>query len=151
LSGRHATDSSPSGEYQVSRSCYLTVLAALSIILALMPIGASGDTSRGQLLISVNVIRECGIAMQNLDISRLATSQSTAMVRGIVALNCSRNTGYDVSLNSRVNSPGIAIPASLSGVGNGTTQVISVYSRVPTRVSGTHNVSVGILTLTITY
>jgi spore coat protein U-like protein len=151
MSGGRATDGGPSGEYQVSRSFYLTLFASLSIILALTPIGVSGNTGRGQLLVSVNVIRECSIAMQDLDIGRSASSQSTAMARGIVALNCSRDTGYDVNLNPGFNSPGIAIPASISGVGNGATQLISVYSRVPTRVSETHNVGVGILTLTITY
>lgn len=136
----------------MSRGFYICLLASLSGTLALAPIGASADTDRGQLLVSVTVIRECSIAMQNVGISGSATGQSTAMARGVVALSCSRNTGYDVSLGSGVYSPGgTAIPASISGVGNGTTQLIPVYSQVPTRISEANAVNAGILTMTITY
>jgi len=136
---------------KVSRGFYICLLASLSVTLALAPIVASADTGRGQLLVSVTVIRECSIAIQNVGISGSATGQSTAMARGVVALSCSRNTGYDVSLGSGVYSPGTAIPASISGVGNGTPQLIPVYSQVPTRISEANAVNAGILTMTITY
>jgi len=129
----------------------MRLLATLSVTLALAPIGASADTSRGQLLVSVTVIRECGIAMQNVGISGSAAGQSTAMARGVVALSCSRNTGYEVSLGSGVNSSGTAIPASIPGVGNGATQMIPVYSQVPTRISEANAANLGILVMTITY
>lgn len=135
----------------MSRELYICLLATLSVTLALAPIGASADTGRGQLMVSVTVIRECSIAMQNVGISGSATSQSTAMARGVVALSCSRNTGYDVSLGSGVYTPGTVIPASISGVGNGATQMIPVYSQIPARISERDGVSAGILTMTITY
>jgi len=135
----------------VSRGFYIRLLATLSVSLALAPIGAAADTSRGQFLVSVTVVRECSIAMQNVGISGSAAGQSTAMARGVVALSCSRNTGYDVSLGSGVVSSGTPVSVNVSGVGNGATQTIPVYSQVPTRISEANGVNAEILTMTITY
>ncbi len=135
----------------MSRGFYIWLLATMLAALALAPLAVSADAFRGQFLVSVTVVGECNVSMPNMDIDESTTVKGTAMVRGTVALNCSKNTAYDISLGSGVNSPGTPVPASVSGVGNGAPQMMPVFYRVSARTSEANGVSARILTMTITY
>ncbi|MHB8405843.1 MAG: Csu type fimbrial protein [Gammaproteobacteria bacterium] len=133
------------------RHFHFWLLATLSITLALAPIAASANTGRGQFVVSVNVIRECHIGMQNLASDTPAASPSSAAVRGAVTLSCSRNTAYAVSFGSRVSFASTTDSKSIAGVGNGTAQVIPVYSQMPLRRSKASGTPAGSLVMTINY
>lgn len=133
------------------RHFHFGVLAALSVTLALAPIAASANTGRGQFVVSVNVIRECRIGMQNLASGAPAASPSSTAARGAVTLSCSRNTAYAVSFGSRVSSANTTDSESVAGVGDGTAQIIPVYSQMPLRRSKASATPVEPLVMTINY
>ena len=116
-----------------------------------MPIAASANTGRGQFVVSVNVIRECHIGMQNLASDTPTASPSSTAARGAVTLSCSRNTAYAVSFGSRVSSDNTTDSESVAGVGNGTAQVIPVYSQMPLRRSKADGTPAESLVMTINY
>lgn len=103
------------------RHFHFWVLTTLSVTLALASIAASANTGRGQFVVSVNVIRECHIGMQNLVSDTPAASPSSTAARGVVTLSCSRNTAYAVSLGSGVSSECTAVSERVAGVGDDTT------------------------------
>lgn len=133
------------------RHFHFWVLATLSVTLALAPIAASANTGRGQFVVSVNVIRECHIAMQNLASDTPAASPSSTAARSVVTLSCSRNTAYAVNLGSGVSSASTTDPESVAGVGNGTAQIIPVYSQIPLRRSKASATPAEPLVMTINY
>ncbi|MGA9852094.1 MAG: spore coat protein U domain-containing protein [Gammaproteobacteria bacterium] len=118
----------------------------LTSALMLISITASANSGREQFLVSVMVIRNCRVAMQNLAIDSAPAGQRAAMIKGAVAFSCSRNTGYAVSFSSGANPAGTR-PVTVAGVGNGATQVMPVYSRIPIP-PGSHT---GTLVMTINY
>ena len=97
----------------------------------------------------MTVIDTCRIAMRHMDISGSAASQEAT--RGVVALNCSKHTAYDISIGSGIDAASPPVLASISGLGDGATQMIPVYSKVPARISEANGVSTRVLTMTITY
>lgn len=133
------------------RYFHFWLLAALSVTLALAPIAASANTGRGQFVVSVNVIRECHIGMQNLASGTPAASPSSTAARGAVTLSCSRNTAYAVSFGSRASSANTTDSESVAGVGNGTAQIIPVYSQMPVRRSKASATPAEPLVMTINY
>lgn len=135
----------------MSEYFHFWVFAIFSAALTLAPIAASADTSRGQFVVSVTVIRECRIAVQNLTIDTATASQRTVVARGAVALSCSRNTAYVVSLGSGVNTAGAADPVSVAGMGNGANQIIPVYNRMLIDYSNANGVQAEPLVMTIFY
>ncbi|MGB9428432.1 MAG: hypothetical protein WCC11_00895 [Gammaproteobacteria bacterium] len=99
----------------MSRSVHFLSVAVLGAGLVLTSSAAVANHLSGQFVVSVRVLNACRIATPEL-----------ALVRGSLAVNCSRNTGYSVSLSSSTD-PQTAI-ATLNGVGNNVTRVIPLYA-----------------------
>ncbi|HVC36821.1 MAG TPA: spore coat protein U domain-containing protein, partial [Gammaproteobacteria bacterium] len=133
----------------MSKHSHFWISASLAITLAIAPLAAMADTSRGQFLVSVKVARECQIAVQGVTRQAATASQSTSTARGAVALSCSKNTAYDVSLGSGANLEGAAEASSVTGVGDGNTQVIPVYSQLPAQYNNANGEQASTLVMTI--
>ncbi|MGH8413139.1 MAG: hypothetical protein ACRESX_00230 [Gammaproteobacteria bacterium] len=123
----------------------------LAFMLMLTSIAASANGSRGQFMVSVTVIRECRVALQNLTVATSFHSHRSSTIKGAVALSCSRNTDYAVSFSSGADPVGARPLAAVAGVGNGTTQVMPVYSRMPIRQGTPDPSQAETLVMTITY
>ncbi|MGH8378785.1 MAG: hypothetical protein ACRER7_07500 [Gammaproteobacteria bacterium] len=120
-------------------------------VLMLTSIAASANGSRGQFMVSVTVIRKCRVALQDLTIATTSANRRSTAIKGAVALSCSRNTGYAVSFSSGADPAGTRPLATVAGVGNGATQVMPVYSRMPIRQGTPEASQAETLVMTITY
>lgn len=91
----------------------LLVSAVLGAILAMVAIPGLADTCRSQFVVMVRVLPRCQWSLP-----------PEADSRARVAVACTRDTGYSVSLARRDDSrPGIQA-FELSGVGSGSLQVL---------------------------
>jgi hypothetical protein len=130
--------------------CHLSwFFAALSVTLALTPTPAAAATGQAQFMVSVNVIKACRVDMQSANIAPTG-GQNAAGTQDAVALSCSRNTGYAVSFGSNGKPSGNAKPPSVTGVGNGYTQVIPVYNQM-TAESNAAGAAAKTIVMTIDY
>ena len=131
-------------------SVHFWVIIILTATLSLAAVAAKADTERGQFLVSVTVLNECHVVIQGLSMPATAAGQNNT-ARSAVALNCSKNTAYDVSLSSGAGLADASDPDRVAGVGNGGTQVIPVYEHTSdTRGNGDRE-QTGNFVMTINY
>lgn len=126
---------------------YVLLVSALM----LTSITASANGNRGQFMVSVTVIRECRVALQDLTVATTPANHRSTTIKGAVALSCSRNTDYAVSFSSGADPAGTRPLATVAGVGNGATQVMPVYSRMPIRQDTPDGRQAETLVMTIIY
>ncbi|MGA9856073.1 MAG: hypothetical protein WBR29_12435 [Gammaproteobacteria bacterium] len=123
----------------------------LSVSMALLPIVAQADTGLGHFVVSVNVIAQCRITMPGISNNASSVLRDPLVNSEAVALNCSRNTAYEISFSSGVKSDNTKRFASITGLGNGATQTISIDNYPEIRSSIIDHAQVKTLVMTINY
>lgn len=88
--------------------------ALLGLLLVAVPIASLADSHSRQFVVSVRVLRQCRLDMTAVNSPRHA----------LLGINCTRDTGYSVSLSRDVAAPGDAY--DINGVGNGADETISL-------------------------
>jgi spore coat protein U-like protein len=130
---------------------HFSAFMALAAMLSLVPVTVMAGTNRGQFLVSVTVVRECSVNVQGLTTSATASGRNNATASGAVALSCSKNTAYNISLGSAARLGDTTGPDSVAGVGNGRTQVIPVSDQIPVQNGNVGGAQASTVIMTINY
>lgn len=104
--------------------------------LALVSVAGLADTRGWQFTVMVRVLPHCqySLASQYAD-------------RGRFVINCTRNTGYSVSLTRAQDSIPERHPAVISGVGSGTRRVIALNAPAGASAAASQNAAPLFLTI----